>query len=257
MPITVKAIHTAPVKSLALQSSRRVSVDFRGIAEDRRFYLINERGRLLTQREVGRLTQVQAEYTPEPELLRLRFPDGRELAGEPQPGRAIGTMVWDRRVRGHILEGDWSEALSEFCGQPVSLVKSDAPGQAFDEFPISILSQASVDYLEERAGGEGALDHRRFRPSLLLQGGAPHQEDSWLGGRIQIGPELRLIVAAPDPRCAIITQDPSTGRRDLDLLRLILDYRPSPRNAYFGVYGLVEQPGMVSVGDHVTVLAVP
>ncbi len=114
-----------------------------------------------------------------------------------------------------------------------------------------------MDYLAGQAAGSADLDHRRFRPSLLLQGGDPHQEDSWLGGRIQVGTELRLIVAAPDPRCAIITQDPDTGRRDLDLLRLILEYRPSPRNAYFGVYGLVEQPGTVSVGDEVSVLAIP
>ena len=61
---------------------------------------------------------------------------------------------------------------------------------------------------------------------------------------------MRLI--ARDPRCAITTLDPSTGNRDFDTLRLILSYRPSVRAAYFGVYGVVESPGTVSVGDEVT-----
>ena len=255
MNLTVKAIYTAPVKSLGLQCPRTVAVDHRGIAGDRRFYLVDQRGRLLTQRELGRLVQVQAQYSVEAELLRLRFPSGLELAGPPEPSRAIGTVIWGRRVRGHILEGDWNDALSEFCGQPVFLVASDVAGQAFDEYPVSILSQASVDYLGRQSGSAPALDNRRFRPSFLLEGGPPHVEDSWLGGAIRLGESLRLQVVARDPRCAIVTQDPDTGQRDLDALRLILDYRPNPRAAYFGVYGLVEQPGTVSVGDAVSVLA--
>jgi uncharacterized protein YcbX len=60
------------------------------------------------------------------------------------------------------------------------------------------------------------------------------------------------LLLAPDPRCAITTHTPATGERDADTLRLILSYRPSPRSAYFGVYGIVERPGVVSVGNVVT-----
>jgi uncharacterized protein YcbX len=168
--------------------------------------------------------QVQAEYTLEPERLRLTFPDGGSVEGSPDLGRAIGTLVWGRRVRGHIVYGSWNDALSEFCGEPVFLVASDVPGQAYDEYPISILSQAS---------------------------------DSWLGGTIQIGKELRLQLVARDPRCSITTQDPTTGERDIDTLRIIISYRPNPKAAYFGVYGIVEYPGAVSVGDAVSVHTIP
>ena len=60
---------------------------------------------------------------------------------------------------------------------------------------------------------------------------------------------MRLRVVARDPRCAITTRDPETGERDIDTVRLILSYRPSPRAAYFGVYGMVERAGEVSLGD--------
>jgi uncharacterized protein YcbX len=98
--ITVKAIHISPVKSLGLQHPATVHVGPRGIVEDRRFYLINQQGQLLTQRQIGQLVQVNAEYTVEPERLRLSFPNGATIEGPIEPGRAIGTRIWDRRVRG-------------------------------------------------------------------------------------------------------------------------------------------------------------
>ena len=252
--ITVKAINIAPVKSLALVSPDRVKVDFNGILEDRRFYLVDGQGALLTQRELGRLVQVRAEYQPDPELLRLHFPDGSSHAGPIEPEAPVLTRIWGRRVTGHVLGGPWNAALSQFCQFPVRLVASDQPGQCFDEFPVSIISQASVNGLSQRVHGGFTFDSSRFRPTFLLDGSQPHQEDAWLGGSVQIGEELRLQVVARDPRCSIITQDPATGERDADTLRLILSYRPSPRAAYFGVYGLVERPGAVALGDAVTPL---
>ena len=252
--IKIKGINIAPVKSLALVSPERVRVDSHGIVGDRSFDLIDERGTLLTQRELGRLVQVKAEYQPDRELLRLSFPDGTELSGPVEPAQPTQTRIWGRRVTGHVAAGDWNEALSRFCQFPVRLVASDQPGQCYDEFPVSIVSQASVDGLSQRTGGALTFESSRFRPTFLLEGAQPHEEDAWLGGSVQIGEELRLQVVARDPRCSIVTQDPTTGERDADTLRLILSYRPSPRAAYFGVYGLVERPGSVALGDAVTAL---
>lgn len=248
--IAVEAIHIAPVKSLGLVHPRTVHVDLRGIVEDRRLHLINERGRLLTQREVGQLVQLKAEYQIDLEWLVLRFPNGASLEGPLEPGGPVTTQIWGRYVPGHLVMGDWNSALSDFCRQPVRLVRSDEPGQCYDEYPISIMSQASVAMLSQQSRPVGmTLDSRRFRPNFFLAGCQPHEEDTWLGGIIQIGEELRLRVVARDPRCAITTHDPDTGERDVDTLRLILNYRPNPRAAYFGVYGIVERPGTVSLGD--------
>ena len=249
--VSVEAIHVAPVKSLALLGQQEVRVSEHGIAEDRRFYLIDAAGRLVTQRQIGVLVQVQASYSRGPELLTLWFPDGAELAGEPRPGKAVQTAIWGREVAGRMTEGGWSEALSEFCGQKVRLVRSDESGRCYDEYPISVMSQATVDFLSSLTGGRKSFDGRRFRPNFLLSGGEPHQEDGWLGRDLRMGEDVVLRVVARDPRCAITTLDPDTGRRDFDTLRLILDYRPDARAAYLGVYGVVEQPGIVSVGDQV------
>lgn len=247
--INVEAIHIAPVKSLALASPRSVYAGTAGIVEDRRFYLIDARGALLTQRQAGKLAQVRADYQPGLESLRLSFPDGTVIEGPVETGEPVVTQIWGRQVTGHQARGDWNKVLSKFCGQQVTLVKPRQPGECFDEFPLSILSSASVEMLGQRPEVGFALDHRRFRPNLLLSGCQPHQEDAWLGGSVRIGEELILRVAAPDPRCAITTLDPDTGEPDFDAPSAIRAYRPSSRAAYFGVYAVVERPGTVSVGD--------
>jgi uncharacterized protein YcbX len=84
----------------------------------------------------------------------------------------------------------------------------------------------------------------------------PHEEDTWIGRRIAIGDAV-LAITRPDARCAITTQDPDTGVRDLDTLRTIISYRGlrDGKNADFGVLGDVAQPGTIRLGDDVTVLA--
>ena len=248
-PLTVAAIYLSPVKSLALVSREAVTLGPAGIAEDRRFHLIDGRGRLLTQRQLGRLALVSAAYDPAGEELRLSFPDGRAAAGVVALGERVLTTIWGRRTPGAVVAGPWGEALSEFCGGPVRLVKTEAPGAAFDEYPVSLLSQASVDFLTGLTRGQVEFHARRFRPNFLLAGGAPHQEDGWLGGLARLGPTAQVRLTAPDPRCAITAVNPDTGQRDFNTPGLLQAYRPAAGAPCFGIYGAVETGGVVSVGD--------
>lgn len=263
--ISVDNIYISPVKSLRLLEPDAVRVGATGIAEDRRLYLIDQNGAVLTQRQVGPLVRIQARYDSESDNLTLRFP--KEPTGDPENSDDVGTqealagdinlgepvvsVMWGRQVRGRLVEGAWSKALSEFCGQPVRLVQSDMPGQCYDEYPVSLVSQASLDFLGKQCGNSHTFESTRFRPNFLLGGCEPHQEDDWIGEVIRLGPDLVIQIVARDPRCDITTHNPETGERDIDTLRLILSYRPNARAPYFGVYGMVVRPGVVSVGDQV------
>ena len=250
--ITVAEINIAPVKSMALAPLSEARLDLGGIQVDRRFYLVNRQGRLLSRRQVGRLAQLAASWDADTEQLRIAFPDGTILEGRPELDQPVWTIIWGRRVRSRPLLGDWMPAISEFCGQPAALMMSDLPCQAFDEFPISVLSRASVGRLSSEMGmsGDECLATDRFRPTLLLDGCEPHQEDGWMNRQLTIGDAVVRILA-PDPRCAIIDQHPDTGETDTEAVKSILSYRPNQLAAYFGVYGIVERPGAVRVGDRV------
>ena len=254
---SVAAIFTAPVKSLSLEQPASVTVGQSGIAEDRRFFMIDAEGRLLTQRQEGRLATVKARYSADSEVLVLNFPNGDSVEAPTELGDALITVMWGRQVPGREVTGPYGKALSAFCGSPVRLVKTDNPGECYDEYPVSLLSQASLDFLSQQPTAGRTFEGRRFRPNFLIDGCSPNEEDSWLGGIVQIGPELRLRLVAQDPRCAITTLDPDTGQRDFDVPRLLLSYRPGARAPYFGIYGEVETTGRVSLGDAVELVQDP
>ncbi|MEX2247583.1 MAG: MOSC domain-containing protein [Dehalococcoidia bacterium] len=249
----IEAIYISPVKSLALVALDRAHVGPDGIYEDRRFFLSDERGRLITQREYGSLVRIMPSYTREPEQLRLRFPNGSEAAAAPREGESIIVRFFGKRdVEGTVVEGPWAAALSAFTGRPLRLVR--AARTAFDALPVSLCSDASVAAL--RAQTEGvAVDARRFRPNFVLSGLGAHGEDAWVGRSVRIGAAV-VHMRLRDPRCAIINHNPDTGERDLNTLKVITSYRTDqPREVNFGVYGTVEREGVVAVGDTVAPLA--
>lgn len=246
----IAAMYISPVKSLALLSVGRAHLGANGILEDRRFFLVSERERLVTQREVGALTQVKATYSIEPEVLRLEFPDGTVVEDAPRNGEALTARFFGARdCAGVVVTGGWSEALTKFAGMPLRLVRS--AGNSFDALPVSICSTASVETLRAHAG-EPTIDERRFRPNFYITGTKPHEEDDWVGRSVALGGEARVRVRLRDPRCVMTTHNPDSGEHDFDTLRMITAYRTDqPKEVNFGVYGSVEQMGEVAVGDDV------
>ena len=102
--------------------------------------------------------------------------------------------------------------------------------------------------------GVDDVDGRRFRMLIGIAGCEPHEEDAWLGRRVRVG-EAVVRLHEQVARCAITTQNPESGSPDLDTLREIKAYRghreDDGKNIDFGVFGEVEVPGRVRVGDAV------
>ena len=247
----VSALHVAPVKGLALVRRDEVVLDTNGVADNRRFYLVDEDGRRYGLLRDGRLALVVPEY--DGARLALRFPDGEVVSGEPVFDGAVTTDFYGRDVTGSVVEGPWAAALSEFVGRPLRLVQP-APGEAVDRGdrgPVSILSEESLAELARHAGVH-AVDGRRFRMLIHVSGCAAHEEDEWLGRDVRVG-EAVVHVREQVARCAITTQNPENGRVDLDTLRVIKEYRGAREQKLldFGVYGHVVEPGRVRVGDRV------
>jgi hypothetical protein len=245
-------ISIAPVKGLALAQPPEVSLEPHGVAENRRFYLVDEDGRRYGLIRDGRLVQVAAETDAGGTRLTLTFPDGEVVAGEVEPGEPVATDFYGRRVEGRLVDGPWAEALSAFAGRALRLVRAERPGGGVDRArgPVSLVSRGSAEQLSAHAGVP--VDPRRFRMLFGIEGVRPHEEDEWVGREVALG-EAAVRVLERVARCAITTQDPDTGERDLDTLRLIDGYRPRDAEGgiCFGVWGDVARPGVVRVGDPV------
>lgn len=251
---TVAQFSIAPVRSLGLQHPTEIDVTEVGVVEDRRFFLTDDQNRLVDRIVVGRLVQVEAKTDPGATRLWMRFPDGTVIDEEVELGEGVETYIHGRNGVGHVVIGRWGEALESIAGRPIRVIRCDNPGGTRRGNPTSIVGDGSLRRLAEAAGLDG-VDGRRFRMLINLEGAEPHEEDTWMGKRIGLGDAV-LRVTKFDARCAITTQSPDTGERDLDTLRTIISYRGlrEGKHADFGVLADVEMPGRIRLGDAVTVL---
>ena len=75
MPLVAR-INVTPVKGTALQQLERAWLSEVGIEGNRRYYLIDARGRLFSGSVHGPIVQVAAEHDRPGGTLTCRFPDG-------------------------------------------------------------------------------------------------------------------------------------------------------------------------------------
>ncbi len=186
--------------------------------------------------------------------LLLRFPDGPEVTGDVELGGRIVTSFFGRPVEGRLVEGPWSDALTAYVGRPLRLARTEREGDGVDRGRLAgatLVSTASLDALRVAAGQDQAVDGRRFRMTIGIDGVEPHAEDAWIGGRVRLGCAT-VAVREHVGRCAVTTLDPDSGIRDLDTLDTIAAYRgqvPTREPLPFGVWCEVVVPGRVAVGD--------
>src|SRR5918994_3729395 len=141
---TVVRFSIAPVKSLALQHPTEIDLTERGVLEDRRFYLIDDTGRLVDRLIAGRLVQVAAHTDPDASTLRLTFPEGTVIEEAVRTTDPVVTSMYSRTVHGHRVEGPWAEALEPFTGRRVHLVRTDRVGGTREKHTATLVTHGSL-----------------------------------------------------------------------------------------------------------------
>jgi uncharacterized protein YcbX len=256
---TVSRLSIAPVKGMGLVHPEEISLEPFGVAANRRFHVVDADGRRFGQIRNGTLVRIRPEYDEETGRLALRFPDGHVVDGVPELGEELVTDFYGRPVPGRVVDGAWSEAISEFADRPLRIVRCDDPGAGVDRDlgTVTMLSDASLHELARQTSRD-EVDARRFRMLISIAGCRPREEDEWLGGRVRVGDAV-VRLHEQVARCAITTQNPTTGIPDFDTLREIKRYRGArdeeAKYIDFGVFGEVETPGLVRVGDPVEPLS--
>ncbi|MEV7990380.1 MOSC N-terminal beta barrel domain-containing protein [Streptomyces sp. NPDC086077] len=265
------SIHVHPVKAFRGLAPREAVVEPWGLAGDRRWVLIDDGGRVVTQRQQPRLALAAAELVPGG--VRLCGP-GLDPLIVPVP-EAAGTITLDifgNKVEG-VLAGRSAHAwCSAYLGVPTRLVHMDdpatrrpvdpeyaLPGETVsfaDACPLLLTSAASLGALnsliaEDGLAEEGPLPMNRFRPNVVVGGTAPWAEDHWR--RIAVG-EVEFRVAKMCGRCVVTTTDQDTAERGREPLRTLGRHRRIRGSLVFGQHLVPRSPGTIRVGDPVRVL---
>lgn len=255
-PTTVTGLAITAVKGTRLRRVDAIELGEDGARGNRRFFVVDERERMVNSKQLGALQTVVASYDDDVGRLAFEFPDGARVEGAIELGAPIVARFYSRHAEGRLVEGPWAGALSAHFGQPLRLV---AAGSAVDRGAtgaVSLISRASLQRLAE-AVGSGPIDARRFRMLIEVDGVDAHAEDGWVGERVRVG-EAVVKFEGHVGRCLITSRDPETGEVDLPTLDILRGYRgdlettePLP----FGIYGRVLEPGSVRVGDAVAPMA--
>ncbi|HLK45274.1 MAG TPA: MOSC domain-containing protein [Acidimicrobiales bacterium] len=256
MSARIAWISLTPVKATKLHLVDETELLESGVRGDRRFYLVTERGRLVSDKDHGPLQLVHSHYDEAADALALRFADGEEIAQPVERGEEIITTFHRQPRPARLVLGPWSDRLSELTSEPVRLVEPERPAPDRGRGgAATLLATSSLERLAERLGVE-TVDHRRFRMNFGIDGIDAHAEDGWRGRRVRIG-EAIVVPQGHVGRCVITTQNPETGRTDLDTLKALAAYRTGVESTEplpFGVHAAVAAPGRVRVGDPVELL---
>jgi uncharacterized protein YcbX len=245
--LTIGSLHVYPVKScggVALDEALLIET---GFEFDRAWMLVDEAGDFVSQRELPRMALIHCELRHSDLLLRAPGMLALHLALDTVE-KATRVRVWNDEVAAYDMGDLASQWFSNFLRQTLRLVRFDPEQQrladrawtgdiraetAFsDGFPLLVVSQASLDALNERlaAKGEPAVTMARFRPNLVLEGLDAHGEDFLDEIRFDTseGP-VRLKLVKPCPRCPIPNVDPDTGTAGTEPGDTLASYRADAR----------------------------
>jgi len=235
----IAALHYYPLKSARGIELERARLTIAGFEDDRRWMLVTNAGRFITQRELPRLALLRPSMSPT--ALLLAAPELPEISIPlPRQGQRRTVTVWRDHCEA-FDEGDEVAAwLQGFLGRDCRLVRFDpahrrlcarawtgefeAENRFSDGFPILALNAASLADLNNRLAAQ--LPVNRFRPNIVLEGLQPYDED-----RIDelCGEGVRLKLVKACTRCSITVTNQDSGEVEGDEpLRTLQSYRYDP-----------------------------
>jgi uncharacterized protein YcbX len=239
-----------PVKSLQGEPLDEAVVEHSGLSSDRRWGIVDcETGMVLTARRVPSLVLASSRLTGAE--VELRLPDGNVVAAPSAHADDVLSNWIGRRVALVHVES-FGAGVSEYFQDATddnSAVVSWTmpPGRFVDALPLLVITTASLR--QGRAlHPDGAWETRRFRPNIGVDvEDDGWVEDAWCGRTIRVG-TAAVQPAVPCECCTMVTRPQPGLDRDLDVFKALARHH----GATFGVWTSVLTPGVVRVGDEVT-----
>ena len=262
--LKVSELYIYPIKSLGGIKVKHAEVTDRGFKYDRRWMLIDENNRFISQREVAKMALLKPAI--EDDGIRVIFNDtSLKFRYNTENKELIKVFIWDDECLAQLVDEDADRWFTDILGINCRLVYM--PDEALrstdaryapdgfvtsfaDAYPFLMIGQASLNDLNSRL--EFALPMDRFRPNIVITGGQPYEEDTMdevtINGISFFGVKLCA-------RCNIPTIDQQTAKAGKEPSKTMARYRLKNNKIYFGQNLIHSGTGFISVGDEVNVLS--
>jgi uncharacterized protein len=242
-------IYIYPIKSLGGIRLNSAVAEERGLQYDRRWMLTDADGQFLSQRAFPQMALLDVALSTAGLRVTHRQQSVTPLSiplAVPQTD-PVKVVVWDDTCEALPVSqeaDDWfSEALGKSCrlvympDSSTRRVEEKYVPEPFntsfsDGYPLLIIGQASLDYLNGRL--DEPLPINRFRPNLVFTGGTAHEEDTWCDFRVGAATFRGVKLCG---RCIMTTINQQTGEKGQEPLRTLSTL----------------SGGMVQVGDRIEI----
>ena len=264
--VTVSALYVYPIKAMRGTALPDAHVERRGIRHDRRWMLVDDAGKFLSQREHAKLALVDVRVEANGLLVQAPGHASLEIPFRAS-GRRRTVTIWSSSCEAVSVSTEAARYFSDYLGAPCDLVHmpdttervaslkygrpTDLVGFA-DGFALLLASTESLADLNARANAEIPMD--RMRPNVVVSGAPPFAEDAWK--EITMG-ALAFRVVKPCDRCVVTTVDQATGAKGREPLATLARFRKIGNDVFFGQNLAHDTEGTLHVGDPVHVASPP
>ncbi|WP_432473222.1 MOSC domain-containing protein [Amphritea sp. HPY] len=263
MQATLSELHIYPLKSTAGISISRSAINEYGLAFDRQFVLSDSRGKFITARTKPALLKIAVALTPTGLILTAPEMQPLEIRYAEFSANYCRVTIWGDEVSAQHCGRSYDHWFSEYLQQDCQLLFfgeqsqrltaiADKPVAFADGFPLLLISQASLDDLNNRC--QNTITAANMRPNIVISGTEAYAEDHWK--RIRIG-SVEFAVVKPCGRCILTTVDPETSERNAlrEPLSTLKQYRIGrDGEAHFGQNLIPLNSGVIELSDVMEVL---
>ena len=221
------ALRRYPVKSMGGEALRSAHVDARGVVGDRWFAVEDDDGRFASGKDTRRFRRRDAVF-------------GYGASTSPD-----GVVVFGAEGSWTVGDPDLDAHLTDVMGAAVR-VAPESRVPHLDAGSVSLVGSATLRWCRERWGIDA--DPRRLRTNVVVESDEPFIEETWVGRTVHVG-SATLRVLQRVERCRTIDL-PQDGTHPDDRWLKALG---GERDTKVAVYADVVKPGLVTVGDVLTV----
>ncbi len=264
--LKISEIYIYPIKSLGGISLQQAEVTDRGFKYDRRWMLVDDNNRFLSQREVTTMALLKISLGNNGLTVTNTVNASNLFIPFILPkNEFIEVTVWDDSCTAQLVSREADEWFTKALGINCRLVympddtkrhtdtryTTDNGITSFsDAYPFMIIGQASLDELNSHL--DEKLPINRFRPNMVFTGGTPYQEDlinEFIINNIKFN-GVKLCA-----RCNVTTINQANASKGKEPLKTLAGYRSKNKKIYFGQNVVHSGVGVISVGDELIVLS--
>ena len=261
--IVVSALSIYPVKSCRAVSLSSAQLESFGLKHDRRWMVVDEKGVMITQRKIAKMCLIQPELTSQGLILKTSTMPDLDVE-TPQAKNKVSVTIWDDHCQAYDAGDEAANWLSQILSTSCRLVyfpddefrqvdldyANEGDKTAFsDGFPLLLISQASLDDLNQRLATP--IPMSRFRPNIVVTGCEAFAEDTWKEIRIA---NITFRIVKPCSRCVIPSINIETAQREEEPLKTLVSYRKRDKKIFFGQNVIANMTGKIDVGMEVDII---